>query len=222
MDNCIYYKKNRVHALMEMYLGYVSPDVLTAFRAGNLRLVNGPISFLLSNKLNLALLSDPGNARVFTPEEKNIIHKYVPWTRKIIPGSTTYRDEKIASLEGFMLSNKEKLVIKPSMGLGGQGICIGTKSSPPEWEQAVKTAIKEKNWLVQEWVESSPGIYQAGENGCERCDMVWGFFVFGSRYSGAWVRVMPQANSKGVVNCHQGATVSIIFEVDDQPVNTEQ
>ncbi len=214
-DNCVYYNQGRVHILAEMYLGYVSPGVLTAFRAGNLRLVNGPISFLLSNKLNLALLSDPGNAHVFTEEEKNIIHRYVPWTRKIIPGSTTYGDEKIASLENFMLSNREKLVIKPSMGLGGRGICIGIKSSEQEWQAAIKTALREKNWLVQECVASSPGIYQTGENGCEPCDMVWGFFVFGSRYSGAWVRVMPQANSKGIVNCHQGATVSIIFEVEE-------
>jgi len=214
-DNCVYYHQHRVHSLAEMYLGYVSPGVLTAFKAGNLRLVNGPISFLLSNKLNLALLSDPGNAHVFTDEEKNTIHRYIPWTRKIIPGSTTYGDEKIASLEGFMLSNREKLVIKPSTGLGGKGICIGIKSSEQEWQEAIKTAIQEKNWLVQEWVVSSPGIYQAGENGCEPCDMVWGFFVFGSRYSGAWVRVMPQENSKGIVNCHQGATVSIIFEVEE-------
>jgi hypothetical protein len=215
IDNCVYYKENRIHTLVEMYLGYVSPDVLAAFRAGNIRLINGPISFLLSNKLNLALLSDPVNDHVFTHEEKKIIHKYVPWTRKIIPGGTTYRDEKIASLERFMLSNRERLVIKPSMGLGGKGICVGIKSSRQEWEEAIKTAVKEKNWLVQELVESSPGLYQAGETGCERHDMVWGFFVFGSRYTGAWVRVMPQEKNKGVVNCHQGATVSVIFEVEE-------
>ena len=213
IDNCVYYKENRIHALMEMYLGYVSPDVLTAFRAGNIRLINGPISFLMSNKLNLALLSDTVNAHIFTHEEKKIIHKYIPWTRKIIPGSTTYKDEKIANLERFMLSNREKLVIKPSMGLGGKGICVGVKSTPQEWEEAIKTAIKGKNWLVQELIESSPGLYQAGENGCEPHDMVWGFFVFGSRYTGAWVRVMPREKNKGVINCHQGATISVIFEV---------
>jgi len=216
IDNYIFYKENRIHALVELYLGYVSNEVMQAFKVGNIRLFNGPISFLLSNKLNLALLSDPAATNVFTNEEKEIIHNYVPWTRKITPGAATYRDEKIASLEQFLLTNREKLVIKPSTGLGGKGICIGAKSTTQEWEQAVKVAIKEKNWLVQELVESAPGLYQAGENGYEVHDMVWGFFVFGDRYCGAWNRVMPQKGSKGVINCHQGATVSIVFEVDDQ------
>ena len=215
IDNYIFYKENRIHALVELYLGYVSNEVMRAFKAGNIRLINGPISFLLSNKLNLALLSDPAATGVFTTEEKKIIHDYIPWTRKITPGNTTYRNEKIANLEQFLLTNREKLVIKPSAGLGGKGICIGAKSPVQEWEQAVKIAIKEKNWLVQELVESAPGLYQAGENGYDVHDMVWGFFIFGDRYCGAWNRVMPQKGSKGVINCHQGATVSIVFEVDD-------
>ena len=215
VDDRIFYKENRVHALVEMYLGYTSPQVMAAFKAGNIRLINGPISYVLSDKLNLALLSDPAASQVFSPEEKKIIDRYVPWTRKITPGSTTYQNEKIASLERFMLSNRERLVIKPSIGLGGRGICLGAKSTGKEWEEAINIAIKGKNWLVQELVESTPGYYQVGENGYDLHDMVWGFFVFGSRYCGAWNRVMPQKGSKGIINCHQGATVSIIFEVQD-------
>jgi len=214
-DNCVFHKNNRIHALAEMYLGYVSPEVITAFKAGNIRLFNGPISYLLSNKLNLALLSDPETGSVFTDEERKIIDKYVPWTRKITPGATIYKNEKIGSLERFMLSNRERLVIKPSMGLGGKGICIGAKSTGAEWEEAINIAIKGKKWLVQELVESSPGFYQVGENGYDLHDMVWGFFVFGSRCCGAWNRVMPQRGSKGIINCHQGATVSIVLEVED-------
>jgi len=222
IDNCIFYKGNRIHALVEMYLGYTSPQVMTAFRTGNIRLINGPISFLLSNKLNLALLSDPEYADVFTGEERKIIDTYVPWTRKITPGRTTFRNEKIDSLERFMLSNRERLVIKPSMGLGGKGICLGVKSTGKEWEEAINIALKGKNWLVQELVESSPGFYQLEENGYDLHDMVWGFFVFGSRYCGAWNRVMPQKGSKGIINCHQGATVSIVFEVEDSnPIEVE-
>jgi len=215
-DHCIFYKENRIHALVEMFLGYVSPGVMEVFKAGNIRLINGPISFLLSNKLNLALLSDPGTAHVFTHEEKKIIHRCVPWTRKITPGGSTYGNEKITDLERFMLSNRERLVIKPAMGLGGKGICLGAKSSEPGWEKTINIALKEKNWLVQELVESSPGFYQMGEKGYDFHDMVWGFFVFGSRYCGAWNRVMPRKGSKGIINCHQGATVSIVFEVDDE------
>ncbi len=214
-NNCLFCKEKRIHALVEMYLGYVSPGVMDAFRAGNIRLLNGPITFLLSNKLNLALLSDPETAQVFSDEEKKVIDTYVPWTRKITPRATTYRNEKIDSLERFMLSNRERLVIKPSMGLGGKGICIGAKSTGNEWKEAINIAIKGKNWLVQELVESVPGFYQSGENEYELHDMVWGIFIFGTRYAGVWNRVMPQMGSKGVINCHAGATVSMVFAVEE-------
>ena len=214
-DTCLFCGEKRIHALVEMYLGYVSPGVMEAFKAGNIRLQNGPISFLLSNKLNLALLSDTDTSRVFTAEERKTIDKYVPWTRKIIPGGTTYRNEKIPDLEHFILSNKERLVIKPSQGLGGTGIYVGIKSDDEEWNKAVTAALTHKNWLVQELVESVPGFYQSGELGYELHDMVWGFFMLGPRYAGVWNRVMPQKGSKGVINCHAGATVSMVFAVDE-------
>jgi len=214
-DDFLFWRDTRIHALVEMYLGYVSPQGMDAFRAGKISLFNGPVSYLLSNKLNLAVLSNPATAAVFSNEEKEVIHKYVPWTRKIISGTTTYKNKKIDNLEQFMINNRERLVIKPSQGLGGKGICVGSRSDEREWKEVVVTAIKGKNWLVQELVESFPGLYQTGENGYGLHNMVWGSFVFGTRYAGVWTRVMPQIGSKGVINCHSGATVSMVFAVDE-------
>jgi hypothetical protein len=45
--------------------------------------------------------------------------------------------------------------------------------------------------------------------------MGWGFFMFGPHYAGVWVRVLPRKKSKGVINCHQGASVSVVFNVDE-------
>ncbi|MCP5050913.1 MAG: hypothetical protein GY940_27355, partial [bacterium] len=64
-------------------------------------------------------------------------------------------------------------------------------------------------------VESTPALCEDGEEDALLHDMVWGFFVSGGRYHGAWTRVLPQVDSKGLVNCHQGATISIIFQVDE-------
>lgn len=215
IDNALFFLGKRVHSVTEMDLGAISTEVRKAFRAGNIRLFNGPVGQLLSHKLNLALLSDYENPGVFTAEEKKIIDTHVPWTRKITAGKTTYKEEKIAQLEHFMIANREKLVIKPSEEYGGKGVCVGPKSSEKEWEEAINTAFKEKNWVVQEYVKPSVGYYQEGQEGYEIHDMTWGFFIFGYRYTGAWVRVMPQENSKGVINCHQGASVSIIFETEE-------
>ncbi|MGD2089371.1 MAG: hypothetical protein PVH61_24560 [Candidatus Aminicenantes bacterium] len=215
VDGYVFYKGKKLHVLIEMSHGVIPPKIIESFKSRKIYIINGPISNLLSNKLTLAVLSERVNSDVFTAEDKAIIHKYIPWTRKIRPGSTDYKNDRIDHLEHFIRSHRDKLVIKPSRGLGGEGICVGMKSSREEWEIAVNKAIKEKDWLVQEYVSSSPGLYQSGEQGYDYHDMVWGFFVCGSRYFGAWNRVMPKKNNRGVINCHQGATVSIIFEVEN-------
>jgi len=214
LEGCLFYQGKKIHGLIECYTGKVSTQVMEAFKAGNLCLFNGPIINLMSNKMNLAILSDPRTNAVFTNEDRRIIDVYVPWTRKTNPGPTTFKGQTIHHLEHFMLSHQKDLVLKPGLGLGGQNIWVGNKTTPSQWEKYVKNALQERNWVVQEWVETSPGVYQAGD-GYEYHDMVWGFFIFGSQYTGAWVRVIPQEKSKGVINCHQGASVSVIFEVDE-------
>lgn len=214
-DGCLFYNEKKIHVVTEMNLGEVSAEVIEAFRNGSIRLINGPVTQLLSHKLNLALLSDDETNGVFTDEEKEIIDTYVPWTRKISPEPTTYGREKIADLVQFCLANRQRLVIKPSVGYGGDGVCVGPKSSGSQWQEAVEKAVKGKNWVVQEMVEPYTGLYQAGENGFDIHDIVWGFFVFGDRYTGAWARVMPKKDNRGVINCHQGASVSVVFEVDE-------
>jgi hypothetical protein len=200
----VFYKNDRIHAVIEMYNGEVPGDILNAFAAGNLLLFNGPVSELLSNKLNLAVLSEQENSNIFSAREQELIKKYIPWTRKVTPG-----------LENFILTNRERLVIKPGEGYGGFGISIGKKCTSLQWEDAVKQAVKGKNFLVQEYIESFPYLYQYGDDGCAPHDAVWGVFVFGSVYGGAWVRVVPRKDNSGVINCHQGAKVSVVFEVQD-------
>ena len=204
VDGCIFHKAERIHTLVEMYRGYVPPEIMTVFKSGNVHLMNGPVSVLLANKLNLALLSEGCETDIFTGEEKEIIRRYVPWTRKIESG-----------LVDFIRSNRESLVIKPGSGYGGTGVCVGRKVAKEQWEYAVKTAVTKGNWVVQERVDTVGGLYQAGDEGYDVHDMSWGFFVFGPWYAGVWVRVLPRKNNRGVINCHQGATVSVVFNVDE-------
>jgi len=215
-DSQIYFKNKPVHALIEMYNGVVSPEVMEVFKAGNLRLFNGPMTEFLSSKLNIALLSDYeafGNS-IFTHNEKELIEKYIPWSRKISLADTTYKGEKI-NLKKFIVSNKDRLILKPAIGYGGKAVYLGKRLNQKKWEDLLEIAFFEKNWLIQEFVPCSPAVYQAGENGWLLHDMVWGFFVLGSVYAGGWVRVLPQQDNKGVINCHQGAKVSVIFQVEN-------
>jgi hypothetical protein len=214
IDNIVYLKGNRIHALVELLHGLVTPGVMRAYTAENIRLLNGPMTGLLLNKLNLALLSEHEESGVFTSDEKETIKKYIPWTRKIIPGETVYRGEKIR-MENLLISNKDKLVIKPSIGLGGQRVYIGQDTFRKQWEDLVNTALRQKNFLVQELVEAPRGLYQLGEDGCAHHDTVWGVWILGSQYGASFVRALPGGNARRVVNGAQGAEISAVFEVDE-------
>ncbi|MGD2089465.1 MAG: hypothetical protein PVH61_25040 [Candidatus Aminicenantes bacterium] len=212
IDDCIFCEDLRIHSIIELHHGLITLEILQAFKAGNVCLYNGPITGLLSNKLILAILSEYEDSEFFSPEERETIKKYIPWTRKITSGETNYGNVKI-TLEDFILNHKDKLVIKASRGYGGKGIYVGRYTSQEKWEEVMKTAVKDKNYLVQEYIESPVYLYQSGEDGCTAHDAVWGFFVLGSAYADGWVRVFPTEKSNGVINCHQGAKISVIFEV---------
>jgi hypothetical protein len=213
-DNKVYYHGHRVHGLIELSHGIVAPGVMKAFNSGNIRLLNGPVTGLLSNKLNLALLSEHEDSDIFTAEEKETIKNYIPWTRKVIPGETLYKGEKI-QMENFLIANKDKLVIKPSLGLGGQQVSIGQAIFRKEWEYIVGAALRKRTFLVQELVDAPRFLYRSGEEGCAFHDTVWGVWLLGSQYGASMVRLLPAAKSRKVVNAAQGAEVSAVFEVDE-------
>ena len=211
-DDYLFYRNKRIHVLMEMYHGVVPQQIWKVFKSGNICLYNGPITKLMSSKLNLALLSQHEASEIFSPEEREIIKKYIPWTRKTIAGEVTYGTDNV-KLEEFVFSHKERLVLKPCMGISGAGIHIGKNTPSAQWEKIVNKAFKEKNWLVQEYIESLSFLYQRGEAGCTEHIVAWGFFVFGSRYGGAWARVLPAENKYGVINSIQGAEESVVIEI---------
>jgi len=213
IDNIVYLKGKRIHALIELFHGLVTPGVMKAYTAGSIRLINGPITGLLLNKLNLTLLSEHEESDVFSSEEKETIKKYIPWTRKILPGENTFKGEKII-MENFLIANKGQLVIKPSIGLGGQRVYIGQDTFRQQWEELVNTALHQKNFLVQELVETPRGLYQLGEDGCAHYDTVWGVWILGPRYGASFVRALPGGKARKVVNGAQGAEISAVFEVE--------
>jgi hypothetical protein len=230
-----------IHTIVEWYLGFVPTDMLDVCRQGRVSILNGPLTWLLSTKSNLALLSELADSELFDPEERALIKTYIPWTRTVVRGETTYGGETVR-LERFILDQREKLVLKPLLGSGGKDIYIGRYCPREKWQTIVDSAIQGgdwqdlrlgnpvtheqwqaltrqamdvQKWLVQEYVASESYLYQWGHDGCAPHSAVWGYFVFGNRYAGSWVRVLPREHDRGVINCHQGAKVSAVFEVDE-------
>jgi len=207
------YHGKRIHILMEMYHGVMPDEIFQLFKKGALHLYNGPVTKLLSNKLTLAALSMHRDSDCFSAPERAVIEKYIPWTRKMVPGETTFYNSRVR-LEDFIITNREQLVIKPPLGNSGAGVYIGKNTPPLLWEKVVATAFKEKNHLVQERIDSQRYLFQHGEEGyCEHI-VTWGLFVFGSVYGGGWVRALPAHNKSGIINSIQGAeeTVALVVE----------
>jgi hypothetical protein len=207
----------QIHILLEWYHGQIPMDLLYVVLLGNAIIFNGPITTLLTNKLNLVLLSEHEDSEIFTSEERKIIKNHIPWTRRIVPGKVTF-DGKIFEWEEFLYSQRTRLVIKPGLEYGGKGVGIGKYTPPDQWETMAQKALGDetRNWIAQEYMETLPHVYQYGEEGYIQHEVVWGLFVFGREYAGGFLRVIPKtANIKGIINTSQGAQETVFFEVDE-------
>ena len=208
-----------IHVIIEWCMGKVPSWVMPLVKRGNLMLYNGPIMDIMANKLSLALLSELQNSDLFNHEERGTIKKHLPWTRKLIPGETTFENEDTGTvpirLENFVISHQERLVLKAGLGYGGYQVIMGSELLPDQWKQQVEKALSEKNWIVQEYIKPCSYIYQSGETGCVPHQVVWGVFLFGSRSPGGFVRVLPEQSRSRVINLNQKAEQSITMEIED-------
>ena len=130
------------------------PDLLNAYRAGAICMVNSFQSKIIHKKAVFAVLTNEKYAHLFTQEELNAITKHVPWTRTFREETTVNKGEEI-DLVNWTRENKHKLVLKPNDDYGGHGIYIGWVSDEKEWDEAIKIALVDEDYLVQERVETS-------------------------------------------------------------------
>lgn len=202
-----------VDAVIEFTSGIITPLVYRNFVAGKVRLYNGPACRVLSDKRNIALLSELAESPMLRPEERHLIRSHVPWTRMVREGTATFRGES-GPLGGILEAEREDLVLKSTLASGGKGVVVGRYVGAGEWNEVCRRAFAEPNWLVQEFVDSLPYLYQNGERGCSPHDLNWGPFVFGDRYAGSILRLQPKED-RSVINLTQTATMGLIFEVDE-------
>lgn len=148
----IVYKRllvNEYLPIMEKY-----PALVDAYRAGAICMVNSFQSKLIHKKAVFAVLTNEKYAHLFSAEELEAIAAHVPWTRKFREEKTFNGGAEIDLVE-WTRANKSKLVLKPNDDYGGHGIYIGWISSDAEWEEAMKIALVDEDYLVQERVETS-------------------------------------------------------------------
>jgi len=207
----LYYGALKVGAVVERSSTHENRMAFNCFKAGALCFFNSPVAMLLGDKRNLALLSELEGSPIFSDEERAILERHLPWTRRVERGEATYRGERISLLD-FISSRRESLVLKKARSLGGADVLIGRFTSQEEWETVLAREATGNDWIVQEYVESRPYLFQNDEHGCSPHDAVWGPFVFGNTYAGAFLRLQPK-RLLGIVNLTRGATEGVLLEV---------
>ena len=160
----IVYKRLLVNEYLPIMDKY--PALLDAYRAGAICMVNSFQSKLIHKKAVFAVLTNEKYAHLFNDAELSAIKAHVPWTRKFREEKTFNKGEEI-DLVTWTRANKSKLVLKPNDDYGGHGIYIGWVSDEKEWEEAMKIALVDEDYLVQERVETSKELFPMlfGEEG---------------------------------------------------------
>jgi uncharacterized circularly permuted ATP-grasp superfamily protein len=134
------------------------PALLDAYRAGAICVANSFRGKLIHKKAIFAILTDEKYAQLFDEGERMAIRAHVPWTRKFRAEKTLNKDVEIDLFE-WTRQNAHKLVLKPNDDYGGHGIFIGWNVSEAEWDDAIKVALADGDYLVQERVNTAKEMF---------------------------------------------------------------
>ena len=130
------------------------PALLDAYRAGAICMVNSFRSKLIHKKALFAVLTNGRYAHLFSEEELAAIRAHVPWTRKVRAERTDHYGEQIDLLE-FAANSRDRLVLKPNDDYGGHGIYIGWNTDEIAWNEALRHALANGDYLLQERVSTA-------------------------------------------------------------------
>lgn len=144
----VIYKRVLLSELVER--AGVECDVLRAWQAGAVCMVNPPDGKILHKKASLAVLSDERNAGLFDADAHAAIADGVPWTR-VVEERRTVHDGRAVDLVPYLAANRERFVLKPNDEYGGTGVVLGWTVDAREWDQALARALAEP-YVVQERV----------------------------------------------------------------------
>ncbi|HZT57122.1 MAG TPA: hypothetical protein VFA21_00705 [Pyrinomonadaceae bacterium] len=154
----IVYKRLLVNEYLPIMKG--QPALLEACRARAVCMVNSFRSKLIHKKALFAVLTDERYAHLFTSEEHEAIRRHVPWTRKVREGKTQ-KDGETVDLVKFISANSHRLVLKPNDDYGGHGIYIGWSNDQIAWDEALRSALANGDYLVQERVPTARETFPA-------------------------------------------------------------
>jgi len=113
---------------------------------------------IVGNKKVLGVIADKRFRTAFSRQEQALIRETIPWTTVLADTEVSYHGKKV-QLSGFVSSNKERLVLKPSNSYGGKDVHIGKETSQHIWDRLIQDHIGGHSWVVQDFVPIPTGQY---------------------------------------------------------------
>ena len=129
-----------------------APAFFEAYARGLAVFVNSFRCYLSEDKAFFAILTDERFASLLSEGERAFVATYVPWTRKVEDRKTEWQGRTIDLLP-WLDRNRERLVLKPTHGYGGENVVVGSSVDDHRWSGAVQAASAKGGWIVQERVE---------------------------------------------------------------------
>jgi hypothetical protein len=162
------------------------------------------ISAELDQKSCLEVLSDPDfTHKYFSADERQVFRRHVLWTRILSERQTELPDGKTGDLLPYVRKDRERLVLKPNRGYGGEGVVIGPALTQGEWEQAMERALADPDRWVAQQLASIP-VYEFPVVGPDGAVHVEPFYtVMGFAPSKYGLAILGRASQKQVVNVAQ-------------------
>ena len=182
-------------------------DMLLASKRRNVLVVNPFCTRIPGSKAFMALLSAERNAHYFTPEQRDVLRRVVPWTKIVGHEPTTFHGDSASAVE-LSSRHREHLVLKPTYGYGGKGVAIGPETDQSTWDSLLHKAASEVGgWTVQEFVpipEASFPVFEPSYH-LDKFKVNLNPYMFGGRYAGSVVRlsrdsIINVSAAKGPVN----------------------
>ncbi len=189
-----------------------SQAFIQAFKDGNVCVVNPFRSRLASSKSILSIITNHKKYKdVYSKEEEQIIHRHIPWTRRVLDKETGYQDSTVF-LKKHILSHKEHLVLKPSDSYGGKNVVIGHECPQDEWDTLTKRILENKeDWVVQRHVPiSTIDVPVMANDKIELQKKKYNInpFIFGGHYAGS----MSRLSNQSVINVSAGGGMVPVIE----------
>jgi hypothetical protein len=191
------------------------PALVDAYRARAVCMVNSFRSKMIHKKALFAVLTNDAYARLFTEEEREAIRSHVPWTRKVREEKTDHGGRRIDLLE-FVARERDRLVLKPNDDYGGHGIYIGWNTDEAGWQEAMRHALADGDYLVQERVSTARETFPAlmDDGGVEFVEQLVDLdpMLFYGKVGSAFTRL----SSNELANVTSGGGMVPTFIIDDK------